>query len=92
MYSLVPVCPGNEVSLRTFFSMHVVCNGVRGSLIPRPFRALLSELHNYVAFEPQKEKQGTKVMYAYSQESEAGDSLGTRPDQRLNQQAKSPTN
>lgn len=89
MYSLVPVLPGNKVSLRTFFSMYVVCNGVRGSLIPRPSRAPLSELHNYVTFEPQREKQGTKVMY---QESEAGDSLGTRPDQRSNQQAKSPTN
>ena len=53
---------------------------------------MLSERHNYVTFELQKEKQGTKVMYAYSQESEAGDSLGTRPDQMSNQQAKSPTN
>ena len=57
-----------------------------------PGHIVLSERHNYVTFELQKEKQGTKVMYAYSQESEAGDSLGTRPDQMSNQQAKSPTN
>lgn len=39
--------------------MHVVCNGVRGSLIPRPSRALLSEPH--IIMLPLNHKRKSRV-------------------------------